>query len=199
MENRALKRFVERRMSPSAAPIPGRPQGRADYASLELLSGVALEQLRKSAAASTAPDPQRCSAFAPSARPVFGKERPSATSPVTLYPKRPDALSSHSALRDAPLDDSQRGEGQALGRRPPFLLRKSSSGSQSSSEQRGTPRSGACYDNKFQASRVVKRGEKESAQAMNKARCQSSRFCHICRCLEAGFHLAAPAGAPAAF
>lgn len=183
--NRALKRFLDRRLSSTAMPAPPLPEGRADHAPLEMLSTVALKQLRLTIS-------QESESF-----PVFKNVPSSKVQPqskgvhegssVLLSPVSADAFQ---ALQLPPPHPSQKAPFGDLRLRRNFdkreqqqqvELRKLASASRSSSEQNEQSCNSSHADVAVASGRVMKPDSASNAQGSGKPRCQSSKFCHICK------------------
>lgn len=186
---KGLKMFMERRLSSSMEGPPALPKGRPDYAPLELLSGVALEQLRKSASNSAScPASARPPLLIPREVP-FGKE--SSLSPVTLSPPSNASFGSKYVVGDR---ESTREDISADAERnqDPGFLRDQDSDVQRETYGRHRQGRTALGSNlpRLDVSPVIKRREREeSKNDNNRSRGLSSRFCHICEFKHLAFQI----------
>lgn len=185
MENRALKRFLDRRRSPTSFPTPPRPEGRANHAPLELLSSVALKQLRLNISPNE-------STFRSIPRPPVlenlircGCEQEASSarlSPVSLDSFQPDPYTPlNASSRIRPAADMRLQRSFSVGEGSRVDCQRQASTSPSSSDHIAMSSNSSLADAKFVPRRIVKQSPNTSGHGTAKPRCQSSKFCHICR------------------
>lgn len=179
--NTGLTKFLERRSSCTVSKIEKPPRGRTDCASLELLSGVALERLRQSGALSVSNQKFGKTLLPESIRQKIATELDGTpgTSPVSL-----------SALQ---------GQLQAAKQNHPIGLNGSSDDDKTSSVSSRFPAPDEIHPQPWQSSiqnisedpktGILSQDRNErpfiqngSYEVQNRPRCLSSRFCHICKC-----------------
>lgn len=163
----AFERFLQRRSNPGQVPVRI-PKGHPDCASLEMLSDLALREIKSSSMlvdSSTTPAPysvgsmDRCNNFETSS---------SLSSPVSLY-----------ALQDSSFGEQKTGS-ESRGSYVPIARKASSESERTPYLQHATPVSPADPQRvDHRGSRISKRNP-VNTQTPTKSRCQSSRFCHIC-------------------
>jgi hypothetical protein len=169
MENLALKRFMERRLTPNSVPAPQPPEGRENHAPLEMLSSLALKQMRLKSSQNLASLPDLSKFSAPAYTPTTSAEYKATAvrlSPVSLLPFEADRY----PFQHLPLHarESQTfGDGGARGDHN-NRQRKRAANSETSSDQNDISITPSLAEGGISQGRI------------SKSRCQSSKFCHIC-------------------
>lgn len=184
--NIALKRFLDRRLSMTAIPTPPIPEGRADHAPLEMLSTVALKQIRLGISQEN--EPLHALQTLPSSTKTPETRAQHEGSSVRLSPVSSDGLHAPNLPLPHPsqklpfgdlrmhrnLDVSEEQQQQQVD------ARKLTSTSRSLSEQNDQSCSSSQAGRNVSSGRVLKPHTGANSQASGKPRCQSSKFCHIC-------------------
>lgn len=184
--NMALKRFLDRRLSITALPTPPLPEGRTDHAPLELLSTVALKQLRLSI--SQEKEPLHAVRNLPSSGGTLESKGPREAVSVRLSPVSSDGLQAPNLPSPHPLQNASFGDLRMRRNLDAIDEQQHQDGdprklmltSRSSSEQNDQSHSSSHLDRNVSSGRVLKPHAGPNSQASGKPRCQSSKFCHIC-------------------
>lgn len=184
--NMALKRFLDRRYSVATIPTPPIPQGRVDHAPLEMLSTVALKQLRYCISQEKEPVYTHQSLPISNGTSEVGGpfEGPSVwLSPVSSDDSQTPNLPFTHQSQNVSFSDTHRHRNPDVTDEQKHLQvdpRLVMSSFRNLSGQNSHSYCSSPGDKSVSSGRVMKPHAGTNTQASSKPRCQSSKFCHIC-------------------